>query len=430
MTEQPDEVGKAYMSTILGQRSPYEISDTGSSACNEGSFSSHDDGIHLQLLRADSLWNLGKTDEAAALVSKMKQRDDWNENKNGYFARGLEALCDGYLDVAYAAFSEASRESDGLEAVFHSERAVNVAFWMACTGKMVEASQVLQDMTETTPFSGGIVAFAIHMSGDSRRAKDIAVKAIEKGFNDPWTIHAVAHSLYSLGSSEQCAEWLEKHRSHVQECSPFMKGHMEFHLGLCQCDMQDTRGLLDLINGPLWSKMPKSDQEDYWNASGLLNLLWKAEIRGLDVGQQNAGKQCNEALAIIDSSGVDPTKSAVFSLCILRWSMGDFRKRWEREIMQNENTVLTAVAKAICTIYPGGRESDFTPSALEEAETLMAPVANDLAKLGASPEQREVIEDFVGVVAKRAGKGEIDLREWDKRNRRPNVPFYDQFRCD
>lgn len=403
-----------YMSTILGQQSPYEISAPSSSSS---------DDIHTQLLRADSLWNLGRTSEAADLVIKVRAREDWDEEQHGAFARGLDILAKGHpLEEAYTAFVEASNSTDGLEAVFYTERAVNIAFWLACTGKMVNAAGILEDATESTPYAGGILAFAIHMAGASERAETVARNAIAKGFNDPWTIHAVAHSLYSLGRSDECAEWLRQHRSHVQDCSPFMTGHMEFHLGLCLCDLQDTDGLMNLIaNGPMWDTMSKSDREDYWNATGLLNLLWKAEIRGITL---HAAKQRIEALSILDSSGVQVAKSPVFSLCILRWSTGEFRDRWEKEINQTENQVLAAVAQAVCAVYPGGTEVDISSPQWKEAELHLAPIANVLVKLGASPEQREVIEEFVAIVAKRGVANSIDLREWSERNRRPKVAFY------
>lgn len=405
-----------YMKTILGQKTPFEFAAASTSDRDEA---------YLQLLRADSLWNMGKATEAADLVSQLKQKKTWNEEKYSAFARGLEELTveNGSLEQAFVNFCAASRESEGLEAVFFCERAVNVAFWMACTGKMLEAGERLASLTDTTPFAGGILSFAIHMSGDSTRAEKIARDAIQKGFDDPWTLHAVAHALYSLGRSKECAAWLTEHRRNVQGCSAFMKGHMEFHLALCLCDMEDSAGLTDLINGPMWSTMPKAEQEDYWNATGLLNLLWKAELRGMAV---MAEIQRNEALSIVTSMGGESTDSPVFSLCIFRWSTGVFREGWKNALVHSDNHVLGVVAQAVEVIYANGKEVDLSSGAWKEAARILAPVTNQLEKLGASPEQREVIEDFVGVVGKRSEDiNVIDLASWDKRNRRPSVAFYE-----
>jgi hypothetical protein len=183
-------------------------------------------------------------------------------------------------------------------------------------------------------------------------------------------------------------------------------------------------------------------KEDYWNAAGLLNILWKAELRGLTLVAHYYEPQKQEALQLLENNAADPARSSVFSLCILRWTTaGSFRERWKAALFSSSNQTLVTMARAVDIIYNNGDENannDSTstaPSAAAEhhvwvnAAKEIAPVAEHLDSLGASPEQREVIEEFVGIVGTRSqddsSSSSIDLKSWDARNRRPNVPFYD-----
>jgi len=285
---------------------------------------------------------------------------------------------------------------------------VNIAFWMACAGKMLAASLPLDGVVETHPFAGGVLAFAQHMTGDSEKSLATARRAISKGFDDPWTLHAVAHSLYSLGRSQECALWLVKHRSRTAACSTFMKTHMEFHLGMCLLDLQDGRALEELLDGPLWGSLSATERTDYWAATGVLNILWKAALRGIEV--HTSALHIKSSLEQLQAA--DVSKSKVFSLCILRWISPC---TWLEKIKATGDEVFTAVAMAIHAAY---KEQDW-----EACADALHPIVERLHELGASPEQREVIDEFVAVAIKTAGR---PLEPHLKKLRRANVAWYDQ----
>jgi hypothetical protein len=122
---------EVYLTTILGQKTPFEIP-----RADDGTEVEDEDNVLLQLFKADSLWNMGRGKEAGNLLFQVKQRNDYNEKTHGAFCRGLEALTSNFnLSKALVEFSTASKESNshGMEKVFFAERAVNIAFWMACT---------------------------------------------------------------------------------------------------------------------------------------------------------------------------------------------------------------------------------------------------------------------------------------------------------
>jgi hypothetical protein len=103
-----EEISEQYMKSIMGQQVPLEVSGSKS--------------VFLELLRVDSLWNLGRGDDARALLSKLDIPQQYM-----FFGRGLQALLDEKLQDAYHNFVQASSHSQGLDTVFYGERAVNVS---------------------------------------------------------------------------------------------------------------------------------------------------------------------------------------------------------------------------------------------------------------------------------------------------------------
>lgn len=244
---------------------------------------------------------------------------------------------------------------------------------------------------ESTPFAGGVLAFAQHMNGQHAEAERTARSAIEAGFEDPWTLHAIAHALYSQGRMDECIKFLDDHRFHVQMCNPsaFMKGHLEFHQALCYISTGDANKLETLIQGPLWKGLSPFERNDYWNATGLLNIHWKAELKGLRLDLSTV----EEALCVLEATA-NYAKSSVFSLCILRWAKGSFRARWKKDLIAGDGNVLVVLAQAVDLLYPEGAPTMRTERC-PGAWKLVSPVFQELESLGASPEQREVLDDFM-----------------------------------
>jgi len=341
------------------------------------------DDVRTELLRADSLWCSGHADEVRALLDGLALRADWDNGRFGPYASGLRALCAGELQNAYEAYCDAVRmdTSD----VFAGERAVSVAFWMVEPAKMLAAAELMLDAVEQQPFAGGVVSFAQHMGTDSATAEATARRAIAKGFDDVWTLHAVAHCMYHEGRLAECQEWCVASRPAAVACTTFMRTHLEFHLALCLIGLKNSEDLTMLVDGPLWGSLPSAERDDHWAAAGLLNVLWKAELHGVEL---QADTRVQEALKHLESANVG--KSMVFDLCIQRFKGA----LWCDQILEiaekNKQKEFAGFAKAVDAAYV---KHDWTLAAQE-----LAPVRADVVKLGASPEQRETIDDFVKVV--------------------------------
>jgi hypothetical protein len=149
----------AYVASMLGQKDL--------PAASKG------ETVAAALLRADSLWANGDSEGVIQIVSEQEKRPEWNDAYDtewfGAYADGLRALAEGNLDAAYSAYTraitarkkraakqkvksvpEASKANNEAEDdldrasadtaepivdIFAAERAVNVGFWLACSGK-------------------------------------------------------------------------------------------------------------------------------------------------------------------------------------------------------------------------------------------------------------------------------------------------------
>ena len=417
-----------YVHSILGQRHVFEVPKSS----NLGS----------ELLRADSLWAKGQYADTLKVLSEisgliMKQiskslildpcSSKYKEYKS--VVEGLQALIKSDLDQAYQHYYEVARSSDdsGLK-VFATERAVNIAFWQACSGRMLEAGKHISDLIETEPYAGGVLAFAQHMQGNSALAETTARTAISKGFDDPWTLHAVAHALYSMGRVRECVEFLERGRKRLpKDCSVFMKTHFEFHIALCLIDLEQTKELFKLINeGVFWGSLINEEKKEYWAATGVLAALWKAEIRESKYTSTVSNVIASNVLKYLEDA--DPSKSKVFSLVILRWLCNEPTKQdiWMEKIKQQNNDVLTALAIAVSSVYSlSSSPSSNLNLSLSQAALKIIPVFHRIEELGASNEQREVIEEFAVTTLSEYGESNL-VEDWLSKNRRPGVKWYDK----
>ena len=96
-----------------------------------------------------------------------------------------------------------------------SSTILQIAFWMASAGKMLQAAKHLD--VQHAPYAAGVLSFAKYMNGHVDAAEQMARQALTNGFSDPWTIHAMAHCLYAQGKALECATFLDQHRSVIQQ---------------------------------------------------------------------------------------------------------------------------------------------------------------------------------------------------------------------
>ena len=382
--------------------------------------------IPMKLLRAASLLSDGDKTGCGQLLIEIEALQDWDNDKWGSFLCGLRELSNGQMQTSYDYFLAAMDSTDPAQTVIAGRQASMIAFSMADAKKSLEAATKLGPLIETQPYAGGILAFAQH-NAEHPDAEQTARKAISAGFADAWTLHAIAHCLYVDGKADECVQWLADGRDLISDCGIFMRIHFEFHLALALVDLQEGEQLNALCAGTFWGGCTAEEKADYWTHTGVLNALWKAQLRGVEFDP----KFVAEALASVE--GVDVEMSPVFSLCVLRWTRGAVRQQWLTKIvgcttLQAKADVYKSLAKAVDLVYPDGEVCNEGSPKWTEAATMLSPFTAELSKLGGSAEQREVLEDFIAIIGLRGNQPEsehINLSGWLEVNHRPGIAFYD-----
>lgn len=125
---------------------------------------------------------------------------------------------------------------------------------------------------------------------------------------------------------------------------------------------------------------------------GVLNVLWKAELNGVQVSAEVVKHFSKDALAHLEAA--DPSKSMVFSLCIQRFKGEAWTQRALKAAEEAQHAEFAGFVRAVSAVYEKG---DWAMAGFE-----LQGVKATTERLGASPEQREVIDDFVKVVDARA----------------------------
>ena len=154
--------------------------------------------------------------------------------------------------------------------------------------------------------------------------------------------------------------------------------------------------------------------------------LWKAEVRESKYTSTVSNVIASNVLKYLEDA--DPSKSKVFSLVILRWLCNEPTKQdiWMEKIKQQNNDVLSALALAVISVYSlsSSPSSNFNLS-WSQAALKIIPVFHRIEELGASNEQREVIEEFAVTTLSKHRESHL-VKDWLSKNRRPGVKWYDK----
>jgi tetratricopeptide (TPR) repeat protein len=125
----------------------------------------------------------------------------------------------------------------------------------------------------------GMYAFGLEETALYARAEDVGRRALELQPKDVWAVHAVAHVMEMQGRLRDGIEWLTERRDHWSVDNGFAF-HNWWHLSLFHLDLGDTNQVLALYDAKI--KDGKAPLE-LIDASA---LLWRLQIRGVDVGSR------------------------------------------------------------------------------------------------------------------------------------------------
>lgn len=135
---------------------------------------------------------------------------------------------------------------------------------------------------ENEPYANGLLAFGLEQNHRLEEAEEAGLYASELAIDDAWAHHAVAHVMETQGRARDGARWLD-HCSHTWEKKGvFIRDHNWWHAALFRLALGREDEALKIYDARLWGAWPEFPQEQI----GAVSMLWRLEMRGVDVGER------------------------------------------------------------------------------------------------------------------------------------------------
>ncbi|WDI33228.1 tetratricopeptide repeat protein [Hyphococcus flavus] len=260
------------------------------------------------------------------------------------------------------------------------------AFNLGDQAALLRLGQRAAIVHEETPYAHGMIAFALEQNHRLREAEEEGMRASEIAIDDAWAHHAVAHVLETEGRAKEGARWLD-HCAHTWEKKGvFIRDHNWWHAALFQLALGRETEALEIFDERLWGAWPEFPQEQI----GAVSMLWRLELRGVDVGErwapvvEQARQRAGEHffpfhdlhyLYALARAGTDGEADAFLSSLKLK------------EESVSEDTAY--VWGKIC--FPAAEAIvAFTANDRDAAAEKLSPLLNDLHRIGGSHAQRHV----------------------------------------
>ncbi len=156
-------------------------------------------------------------------------------------------------------------------------------FWQGDSANVRDAvGRVLPHWSEATPGFGyvsGMHAFGLEECGAYAEAERAGRRAVEIFPRDHWAAHAVAHVLEMQGRQREGVDWLDGLRGHWDGINNFGI-HLWWHRVLFHLELEQYGRALALYD----EEVRKERTDFHTDLQNAISLLWRLELRGVDVG--------------------------------------------------------------------------------------------------------------------------------------------------
>ncbi|MCZ6646860.1 MAG: tetratricopeptide repeat protein [SAR324 cluster bacterium] len=172
-------------------------------------------------------------------------------------------------------------------------------FWQGDRANMLESvARVLPAWREGEPGYGyllGMQAFGMEECGDYEAAERAGRRAVEMHAGDHWAVHAVAHVMEMQNRQSEGVAWLDGLKKNWAGCNNFVV-HLWWHRALFHLEMDQNEQVLALYD----EQIRKEESDFYLDLQNAISLLWRLQLRGLDVGERWAELGDKSAMRIDD----------------------------------------------------------------------------------------------------------------------------------
>lgn len=246
----------------------------------------------------------------------------------------------------------------------------------------------------------GMWAFGLEESGEYRAAEAAGRRSVELEPKDGWGQHAVAHVLEMENRREEGIAWMRGNLPAWSDGS-FFAVHNWWHLALFHLGLGDEASALQL-----W------DERVYGRPSGIIlemidaaALLWRLELRGVDVGNRWA----------VVADGWEPVaiagNYAFNDLHAMLCFVGARREAPARALLAAQDEALAQAGGGdnLDFLREVGRPATraieaFGRGAYAECVDWLRPIRNRAGRFGGSHAQRDLLDLTLIAAAERAGQ--------------------------
>ncbi|MEM6415848.1 MAG: tetratricopeptide repeat protein [Pseudomonadota bacterium] len=135
---------------------------------------------------------------------------------------------------------------------------------------------------ENRPYTHGMIAFALEQNHHLEEAEEQGMLATRIALDDAWAHHAVAHVMETNGRAKDGSHWMSKCAHTWDAKGIFIRDHNWWHTALFNLTLGRYEDVFRIYDTYLWGAWPEFPQEQI----GAVSMLWRLEMRGLDVGDR------------------------------------------------------------------------------------------------------------------------------------------------
>ena len=135
---------------------------------------------------------------------------------------------------------------------------------------------------ENAPYAHGMTAFALEQNHRLGEAEEEGLRASEIAIDDAWAHHAVAHVMETQGRARDGVRWLDRCAHTWEHKGVFIRDHNYWHAALFRLALGQEQEALAIYDQHLWGAWPEFPQEQI----GAVSMLWRLELRGVNVGER------------------------------------------------------------------------------------------------------------------------------------------------
>ncbi len=252
-------------------------------------------------------------------------------------------------------------------------------------------------------------------NGDVELGRELTQRALEHRWNNANAAHANAHVLHEAGAHDEAGAFLQDWLPGYDR-SAILHGHIAWHGALVALEAGDTERALAIytenVAPPVTTGVPVNVVSD------TSSFLWRLQAYGHPVPAGLWEEAAAYSTPYFRQAGF---AFADFHMALLAAATGDKVALDQRvsaldELVQSNALPAGSVVPTLCRAAHAFANGDYTSCA-----RMLEPMAADVARIGGSGAQREIVEDTLVVALMRAGETQKAHALIDKRlHRRPS----------